>query len=72
MTSKRLSIEARDEIYTELCTSITECAGNDGTATSRTELFLSRFCLLLIEQVGDPDMVRDALRNAKLEPKKAD
>ena len=71
MTSQRLNAEARDEIYTELCTLISDCADRDDAPISRSELFLSRLCLLLIEQLGDADLARDALRRARSEPENA-
>ncbi len=55
---------ARDEIYTELCGALSD-------AGDRSELFLSRLCLLLIEELGSPQQVRQALANAVLEAAQA-
>ncbi len=55
---------ARDEIYTELCGALSD-------AGDRSELFLSRLCLLLIEELGSPQQVRQALANAVLEASQA-
>jgi len=55
---------ARDEIYTELCGALSD-------AGDRSELFLSRLCLLLIEELGSPQQARQALANAVLEASQA-
>lgn len=55
---------ARDEIYTELCGALTD-------AGERSELFLSRLCLLLIEELGSPERARRALAQAALGPAKS-
>lgn len=55
---------ARDEIYTELCGALSD-------AGDRSELFLSRLCLLLIEELGSPQQAQQALANAKLEAAQA-
>lgn len=52
---------ARDEIYTELCGALTD-------AGDKSELFLSRLCLLLIEELGSPQKARQALAQAVLDP----
>lgn len=52
---------ARDELYTELCGALTD-------AGERSELFLSRLCLLLMEELGSPQRARQALAAALLDP----
>lgn len=54
---------ARDELYTELCGALTD-------AGDRSELFLSRLCLLLMEELGSPQKARQALAAAVLDPVK--
>lgn len=54
---------ARDELYTELCGALTD-------AGYRSELFLSRLCLLLMEELGSPQKARQALAAAVLDPVK--
>lgn len=51
---------ARDEIYTEMCGALTE-------AGDKSELFLSRLCLLLIEELKSPQKARQALAAAALD-----
>lgn len=51
----------RDEVYTELCSALT-------SAGDRSELFLSRLCLLLIEELGSPQRARHAIAGATLTP----
>ena len=69
MTNSDWTAEARDEIYTQLCAAITESAagGVSSSEETRTELFLSRLCLLLIEELADTEAARRALSNAKLQ-----
>jgi len=52
---------ARDELYTELCGALTD-------AGDRSELFLSRLCLLLMEELGSPQRARQAICSAALDP----
>ncbi len=54
---------ARDELYTQLCGALTD-------AGDRSELFLSRLCLLLMEELGSPQKARQALAAAALDPVK--
>jgi len=52
---------ARDELYTELCGALTD-------AGERSELFLSRLCLLLMEELESPRKARQAISSAALDP----
>ena len=58
--SEQWTDATRDEIYTELCSAMTD-------AGDKSELFLSRLCLLLIEELGSPQRARQALASATLE-----
>ncbi len=49
----------RDRVYSELCEAVTR-AGPD-----REALFLSRLCLLLIEQRGSHDLAMQAIADAE-------
>lgn len=51
---------ARDDIYTALCNAVTQSG-------DRSELFLSRLSLLLIEQLGSPERARQAIADATLD-----
>ena len=54
----------RDEIYTEICGALTN-------AGDKSELFLSRLCLLLVEELKSPQKARQALAAAALDPPQA-
>lgn len=58
--SEQWTDTARDEIYTEICGALTE-------AGDKSELFLSRLCLLLIEELKSPERARRALAAAALD-----
>ena len=68
MTSPQWTAEARDRIYTELCKAVTQSADDESCSVpeTRTELFLSRLCLLLIEELADAEAAGRALAEAKL------
>lgn len=50
----------RDEIYGELCRAIAD-AGE-----TQESLFLARLCLLLVEELGDPEAAQRAIAAARL------
>ncbi len=60
MSEQQWTDVTRDEIYTEISGALTE-------AGDKSELFLSRLCLLLIEELGSPQRARQAIANATLE-----
>ena len=60
MSEQQWTDATRDEIYSEVCSALTD-------AGDKSELFLSRLCLLLIEELGSPQRTRQALANAALE-----
>lgn len=68
MTNPTWTDTTRDEIYTQLCEAVTHCAAieHPPTAETATELYLSRLCLLLLEEIADPVAARRALANARL------
>lgn len=62
--SEQWTDAARDEIYTEICGALTD-------AGDKSELFLSRLCLLLVEELKSPQKAREALAAAALDSAQA-
>jgi hypothetical protein len=64
MTTDRTAVvwteRTRDEVYGALCRAIAD-AGE-----TQESLFLARLCLLLVEELRDPDAARRAIAEARL------
>ena len=67
MNSPQFYTTKTKQLYTQLCEAVTQCAVNEHppTAETATELYLSRLCLLLLEEIADPVAARRALANAQ-------
>jgi hypothetical protein len=52
----------RDEVYGTLCQAIADAGA------AQESLFLARLCLLLVEELKDPEAARRAIAAARLAP----
>ncbi len=54
-----LDAQSLDDLYTELCNTLTE------VGEAQTPALLARLCLLLMRESGDPERIRSAIREAR-------
>jgi hypothetical protein len=54
-----LDPQSLDDLYTELCNTLTE------VGEAQTSALLARLCLLLMQETGDAERIRRAIRAAR-------